>query len=562
MTHPGTDLPQDAPNGERDDTLTVFHGGTVVIAADRDGVPVTTTALAVRAGRVYAHGDAALALRGSADEVIDLAGGALTPGIGEGHAHPVLGALEAQGPEIRTAKDLDGILAAVRDWKAAHPDAAWIVGASYDATFAPGGHFDARWLDEVTGDTPTVLRSWDYHTVWVNSAALRAAGYTAETPDPPLGRIVRRDDAGSFGTPLGTLQESAANDLLANVVPPFDVAARVAAIEAATAMYAAQGTTWVQDAWVDPADVEPYLAAAAQQRLRVRVNLAQRVDPQLWRDQVTRFPEVRERVAAAGNDRLTAHTVKFFVDGVVESHTAAMLDPYTDRPDEQGLPNWDAESLIAAVSAFDALGFQVHLHAIGDRANRMALDAIEAAVSADRSRERHHVVAHISVLHPDDVARFASLDVIACFQPYWAQCDAVMQTLTIPHIGEDRESWQYLIGSVHRSGATVAFGSDWPVTTPDWRVALATAVDRRDVTDPASQPWLPAERVSPATAFAGYTQAFARLAQAPDRGTLDIGHVADLAWLDRNPIEIDAAAIPEIRVQGTWIAGSRVFSVD
>lgn len=554
------DTPAHTPNADDAAALgcTVFINGTVIVdpTGRPDGGAATSDAVAFAGGRVAALGADARALAEAATpaaEVVDLRGGVLAPAPGDGHAHPMLGGVEALGPAVREAADLQGILDAVAAWKAAHPDAAWIVGASYDATFAPGGLFDARWLDAVTGDTPTILRAWDYHTAWVNSAALAAGGITADTPDPELGRIVRRAD----GTPLGTLQEAAANDFLADVVPAFPLAARVDAIDRATRAYAAQGTTWVQDAWVEPGDLEVYRAAVAQDRLHTRVNLAFRADPSRWRDQVAEFAAARDEVRALGAERLTAETVKFFVDGVVEGHTAAMLEPYADRPDDRGLPNWTPAELAAAALAFDAEGFQLHLHAIGDAANRSALDALERVQRENAPRERHHVIAHVAVLAPQDVARFAELDVIANFEPYWAQCDAVMESLTIPHLGHDREGWQYLIGSVARSGATVSFGSDWPVTTLDWRPALATAIARRDPADPDAAAWLPDERVDAGTAYAAYTKGIARQALAPDRGTLAPGRAADAVWLSGDPLAVDPSEIPGLRVLGTWLAGRR-----
>lgn len=537
-------------------TLTVFTGGTVIIDPDRHGAPVYSQALAIAEGRVIAEGAEALAMADRPGaEVVNLAGGTLAPAPGDGHAHPILGGLEARGPRVREATDLAGILAAVADWKREHPDAEWIVGGSYDATVVPGGLFDAQWLDEVTGGTPTVLRAWDYHTAWVNSAALAAAGITANTPDPALGRIVRRGD----GTPLGTLQEAAANDFLARVAPPFSEDDRIAALEHATRDYAAQGTTWVQDAWVEPADVETYRRAAAEGRLHTRVNLAFRADPARWREQVAEFVALRDEVRALDNDRLTADTIKFFLDGVVESHTAAMLAPYADRPEERGLPNWADEDLEAAALAFDAAGFQLHLHAIGDAANRSALDALESVTAARADRERPHVIAHVAVLAPGDAERFARIGVIANFEPYWAQCDAVMRELTIPHLGHDREGWQYLIGTVLRSGATVTFGSDWPVTTKDWRPALSTAITRHSHLEPDAEPWLPGERIAAGPAYAAYTRGIATQAGTADRGTLEVGMVADAVWLSADPLRISPTEIPDVQVLGTWLAGEPTF---
>ncbi|MFD5601170.1 amidohydrolase [Leucobacter sp. NPDC058333] len=543
---------------------TVFVNGTVIVDPASASGAVTSEAVAFQGDRVVALGSEAQAIAAGAGSdpaltVIDLASGTLAPGIGDGHAHPLLGGIEALGPRVREAADLAGILAAVAEWKAAHPDAEWIVGASYDATFAEGGLFDARWLDEVTGDTPTILRAWDYHTAWVNSAALAAGGITAETPDPELGRIVRRDD----GSPLGTLQEAAANNFIADVVPAFTLDDRLDAIERATRGYAEQGTTWIQDAWVEAADLALYLEAAKQHRLHTRVNLAFRADPARWREQVAEFTAARESVRDLAHPRLSGETVKFFLDGVIESHTAALIEPYADRPTDRGLPNWSDVELGEAVRAFDAAGFQLHLHAIGDAANRSALDALESARAAGGSgADSHHVIAHVALLDPADVDRFAELDIIANFEPYWAQCDAVMRDLTIPHLGHSREGWQYLIGSVHRSGATVTFGSDWPVTTRDWRPALSTAITRHSHTEPGADAWLPDERVDAGTALAAYTAGIARQALATDRGTLAVGMVADAVWLSANPLAIAPEAIADLTVHGTWLAGEPTFHGD
>lgn len=538
---------------------TVFTGGTIIVNPAEQGHASTTHALAMSDGRVTALGEEALALKAATGATeIDLQGGTLAPAVGDGHCHPILGALEDNGPAVREATDLQGILDAVATYKSEHPEAAWIIGASYDATFTSGGLFDARWLDKVTGNTPTVLRAWDYHTIWVNSAALAAAHITADTPDPDLGRIMRRDD----GTPLGTLQESAANNFLSEIVPPRSLEERVAAIERATLQYAAQGTTWIQDAWVDHDDVEIYLQAAREDRLHTRVNLAFRADPHTWREQLPLFARQRETVQALGHPRLTADTIKFFLDGVIESRTAALLEPYTDAPSELGLPNWTDETLRTATAIVDAEGFQLHLHAIGDAANRSALDAIQEIVESgvDADHERRPVIAHVAMLHPDDVARFAELGVIANFEPFWAQCDAVMQSLTIPHIGESREDRQYRIGSLTRAGAHISFGSDWPVTTKDWRQAMSVAITRRSHEEPEVDSWLPAERVTAEDAYNAYARGNAFQAGADDRGTLAVGMTADLVWLSTNPLEGDPADIPSIEVLGTWLAGTETFS--
>jgi predicted amidohydrolase YtcJ len=316
--------------------------------------------------------------------------------------------------------------------------------------------FDARWLDEAVADRPVVLRAWDYHTLWVNSEALRRAGIDDATPDPALGRVVRRPD----GSAMGTLQEWGAVNLVLDVCPPRAPEDRVTAIEIATRTLAASGVTWVQDAWAEEPVVEDYLRAAAEDRLHCRVNLALLADPATGLDKAQRHAALRARVRAAGFPRLSAETIKLFVDGVVENHKAHMLAPYADRPDDRGLPNWTDAQLREAVAAYDVLGFQCHLHAIGDAAVRSALDAIEHAERANGPRDGRHVVAHLQVMGADDVARFARHGIIANFEPLWAHVDPAMEQLHLPRLGPRRSQRQYVIGEMLRSGAQVSFGSD------------------------------------------------------------------------------------------------------
>lgn len=536
--------------------LTVFLGGRILLDVTGQGVAVD--ALATSGGRVIATGNEAHELAAqNPGSVVELDGGVLAPAVGDGHAHPLNGGLEALGPDVRSATSVPQLLDAVAKWKADHPEADWIIGGSYDPTLAQGGVFEASWLDSVTGDTPAVLRSMDYHSVWVNSAALALAGISVDSDDPPLGKIVRN----GAGEPIGTLLEAAANDFLTDHVPDLPIESRVTALEQATLAFAAQGTTWVQDAWVETRDLEVYLTTARQDRLHARLNLALRADPARWQDQVSEFVAARREVEEVGHSRLTAHTVKFFVDGVIEAGTAAMNEPYSDDPDNKGIPNWTREELSAAATAFDAAGFQLHLHAIGDAANTFALDAIEAAASANGVSERPPVVAHVQLLSPRDVQRFTELRAIANFEPFWAKCDALMTDLTLPRIGHDRGEWLYVINTVVASGATVSFGSDWPVTTLDWRQAMATAITRSDPDHPQASALLPHESVSSAVAYAAYTQGIAAQIGGPFTGTLRLGDIADLVWLSGDPLETAAEELAELAVHGTWLAGARTWPV-
>lgn len=531
-------------------STTVFTGGTILSSyrADAD----EHTAVAVEDGRVIATGADALALRASAAETVDLLGGVLAPAFGDGHAHPLQAGMERLGPQVRSCASVDEIVACVKEWADVHPEQQWIYGASYDATLAPDGMFDARWLDAAVPDRPVVLRAWDYHTVWVNSEALRRAGIDASTPEPPLGRIPRRHD----GSPLGILQEPGAVDLLLPHEPGRTHEERVEALRRATAEYAELGIAWVQDAWVEPAEVEAYLEASTRGLLSTRVNLALRADPVRWRDQVPGFVEARRRVEELGDPLLTAGTVKVFVDGVIENHTAAMLADYTDTPGDRGLPNWDAAELTAAAVTFDKLGFQLHLHAIGDAAARTALDVFEAVESANGVRDRRPVIAHVQVVDPVDLPRFAALGVIANFEPLWAQLDPMMVALTLPRLGPERERLQYPIRTLLAS-ARVSFGSDWPVSSPDWRPGVATAVTRQTDDRVPEAGWTPAERIPLTDALEAYSSGVAHQAFAAARGELRPGSAPDLVWLDTDPRHVDPHDLRSVRVLGTWVAGVR-----
>src|SRR6195952_478796 len=392
---------------------------------------------------------------------VDLDGGFLMPSFGDGHAHPLLGGLEDVGPAVRPCTSVAEIVDAVRTYADAHPDEEGIVGASYDGSLADGGLFDARWLDEAVPDRPVALRAWDYHTMWVNSVALQRAGITPETPDPVLGEIPHRDD----GSVLGTLREWGAVDLITAVMPDRDENTRIAALGTAADYYLARGVTWVQDAWVAPGDVDTYIAAAQRDALRIRFNLALYADPRHLDTQLAQFAEASRRVRELASPLLTAQTVKFFADGVVENETGALLAPYCSGLHDHGMQVWEGDSLAHAVQAVDELGLQIHIHAIGDAAVRQALDAIQYAVETNGPRDRRPVIAHVQLVDDADLERFAALGVIPCMQPLWAQQDALMTVLTVPRLGRERADKQYRMRSLADSGAPLALGSDWPVSS-------------------------------------------------------------------------------------------------
>ncbi|RFA06921.1 amidohydrolase [Subtercola boreus] len=521
----------------------LFYGGTIRLDSTTD----TADELLVVDGVVAEAGTHV-----PAEAVtIDLEGGLLLPAFGDGHVHPLLAGRELAGPQLRDAASVNEIVRRVADWSE-NSWQPWLIGGSYDATIVDGGLFDARWLDAADRDRPIVLHSWDYHTVWVNTAALEAAGITSATADPASGRIARRPD----GSPLGTLIERPAIDLVLGRAPQPRIEDDVESIVWASERLAERGIAWAQEAWTELDQIPAWIAAGRSERLSVDFDLALRADPGLWPGQLGAI------VAAARSfddvEGLTARTIKFFVDGIIETHTAQMLECYHDAS-HRGIANWPPERLVDAVVECDRAGFDVHLHAIGDAAVRSAIDAAEAIRESLR-RGRRLTIAHAQVIDPEDLARLASLDVTICFQPQWAALDDVMAKLTLPRLGAEREL-QYRIRSALQAGARISFGSDWPVAAPDVISGIQTAVTRQNAEGQPSEGWYPAERISVHHALDAATAGVAY--QAGDektRGALGAGFRADLVWLDRDIREVAPERITEARVRGTWRRGERTYS--
>jgi hypothetical protein len=386
------------------------------------------------------------------------------------------------------------------------------------------------------------------------------AGITTDTPDPKDGRIERDSD----GEPQGTLHEGAM-DLVKRVVPATTQGELMEALRIAQAYLHSLGITAWQDAIVEPADLDAYLAVVDSGALTARVVGALWWDRARGVDQVRDLVAMRQRAADTGS-RFRAGTVKIMQDGVIENFTAAVLRPYLDAagdPTENaGLSFVDPAVLKEGITELDREGFQVHVHAIGERAVREALDAFEAASVNGRRDARHHI-AHIQVVHPDDVPRFAQLRVVANGQPYWACLDGQMRDLTIPFLGPERASWQYPFASLIRSGATLAFGSDWPVSTPDPLKEIQVAVTRAPDEDAEAATFLPDQRLSLGAALEAFTQGSAFVNHLDsDTGTIDVGKAGDIVVLDRNLFGVEPSDIGQARVLLTLIEGDPVYAAE
>lgn len=487
---------------------------------------------------------------------IDAEGRTLLPAFGEGHAHPQHAGLREQFAPVAMAQSVDEILHNLDEYARRHPEQEWIQGWGYDPTLAPDGQFDAHWIDTIIADRPVMLRATDYHTVWCNTRALELGGVSSLTGQPQDGEIVRRRD----GSPLGTLREWGATRYILDVVPPPTLTERTNALAWASTQFLEGGITWVQDAWVEKDELAAYLALA-NGGLGVRYNLGLRADPARYRDQVAEFRDVHDQIERLNDPFLTARTVKIFADGVLEAGTAAVLEPYHDCPHSQGIPNWSSEELIDAVARFDQARLQVHIHAIGDRAVRMALDAIEAARLSNPTWDRRPTIAHSQLIDPMDLDRFKSLGVIANFEPLWAQLDPLQTELTFPRIGVERANRQYPIASLLRRGAHISFGSDWPVSDFHPLAGIGVAVTRQNANGEPAMGWQPDERLSLDEALSAYTLGTAYQAFADEmRGTIAVGQVADLVLLDDDLPTADPSRLGAIRVMKTFLGGREVFS--
>ncbi|GAB3600777.1 amidohydrolase [Angustibacter peucedani] len=528
----------------------VLHSGVVF---DGERVVPGATAVVVADGRVVAVGpdDEVRAAAGPATEVVDLAGRLVLPGFTDAHAHPVQGGVERLGCDLTGARSAAEALDRVRQHAAAHPDLPWVVGAGWLKEHFAGGLPTAAELDTAVADRPVMIRDNSHHAVWVNTAALRAAGVTS----------------------AGTLHEEEM-DPVAALVPEPSLGEQVAGLVEAQSYLHSLGIIGWQDAIVgayaghpDPTDA--YLALAREGRLTARVVGA------LWwprgvgssgvADVVADLVARRARVAAALPDgRFRATSVKVMQDGVVESFTAGMTEPYLDaeggcRCGVTGLSYVDPEVLREATVSLARNGFQVHVHAIGDRAAREALDALEAALSdPDAVPDLRHHVAHLQVVDPREVARFALLGVTANLQALWACHEPAMDELNIPVLGAERAGWQYPFGDLARSGAHLAMGSDWPVSSPDPLAAIQVAVTRRELDRP-SPPLLPEQAIDVVTALAAYTRGSARVNHLDDGGRVAPGALADLVVLDRDVTQVPDDEIAGVQVDLTLVDGRPVW---
>ena len=520
--------------------------------ATMDGAIPFAEALAVRGGRVAALGTTAeiAALAGRGTPVIDGGGHLVLPGFQDTHIHlQDSGQDYSQNADLSDARTPDALVVSLARHASGHAR-PWACGTGWYSGIFHAGNLDRHLLDRAVPDRPCLIVASDGHNACLNTKGCEAVGLTADTADPRNGHFVRDAD----GTPTGMLYEDAIPWAEARMPPPTDEDFAEGVLWA-QALAHRNGITGVLDARVGERHVRVYRALDASGRLTLRTAATALVTasdtPESALERLSGFR------AAANGPRFKVHSAKFFLDGVVENRTAAMLAPYSDAAGGNAELMFAPDHIAALFTALDAARFQIHVHAIGDRAVRAALDGCAAARSVNGNWPSLHQIAHIQFLDPADLPRFRALGVMANVQPLWARDEPSVTDIAVPMVGNARSRWIYAFRSLLDAGAAMALSSDWGVSTLNPFEIIETAVTRQPPAREGSvPPFVPEERMTRAEAVAGYTISAAAAAwRSEETGTLGLGRCADFIVLDRDVFSCPVYDIGSTRVLMTAVGG-------
>jgi len=524
-------------------------------------------ALAVGDGKILAVGTdhQIAAYRGASTKVVDGKGRLVLPGFTDCHAHFLDGSFTLQQVNLDDAKTINEIVQRVKLYADAHPKDPWVLGRGWMyPVFGASGLPDKKYLDAILPGRPVYLESYDGHTWWANSKALEAAHITGDTPNPPGGEIVR-DPA--TGQPTGAVKEDAADAVVRRAIPEPSREAKLQAMRAGMKHANQFGVVRVHVPGSVYAHQDDLLSFDLLDDLRrsgeltLRFYLAYRLDPPEMSDrQQAEILQMRDRYH---DDWIAAGAAKFFLDGVIETHTAAMLAPYSNAPSLSGDLLWDAEKYRRLVAELDEHGIQVFTHAIGDRAIRVALDAYEAAAKKNGTKDARHRIEHIEDASAVDIPRFGRLGVIASMQPLHAYPDEDALKSWQPSVGAERAQRAWAWHGIQAAGGVLAFGSDWPIVTLSPWPGLQNAVTRETTEGQPKGGWIPAQRISLAEAIKGYTlnAAFAGHREKTE-GSLEPGKLADMIVVSQDVFKVDPLKIGETRVLLTMVGGHVVYRSD
>ena len=514
-------------------------------------------AVAVSDGRISWVGSDADAP--TARETIDARGRLVLPGFVDAHNHVRLGAV-GTAVVLSGARSLEEIRARIATFAGDHPSGEWIEGEGWNYSAVPGGIPSARDLDGVGGGRPAFLFSYDVHTVWMNREALERLGIVKGSGDVPFGRVVR----GADGEPTGFITDFAVMGLsrdgqsaLEGVLPSFSAERRYERLLESLDMAVRFGITTLVEPQNSVDDLPLFARARDEGALRSRLIAALFHPPGTTEADLDAFDEARR---AYDDDRLRVGPIKLYIDDVIEPRTAAMLEPYANRPGELGHLFWEPDAFTDLIVRLEERGFQTFTHATGDRGVRTVLDAVEHARRVNGPRDARHQIVHVECVHPDDLSRFAELGVVACMQPRHAAPEIVGEWRA--NVGPERWSSAFPWRSLHDAGATLAFSSDWNVAEMDPLVGIYTALTRASLD--GRERWTPEQRLDLATTIRAYTRgsAHANFAEA-DRGSITVNKHADLVMLSHDLFALeDPRAILDTRVEFTIVGGAVVASAD
>jgi len=525
-----------------------------------DGGADLAEAVAIRGNKVIRVGSnrEIQRLKRAQTVVVDARGGAVMPGFIDAHAHLISGGLSLDQISLGDAATVDEIKDTIRVWSEAHPERAWITGRGWYYQPFNGAMPTRQMLDALVPDRPAYLIAYDGHTGWANTKALKAAGITRRTKSPANGAIVKD----SRGEPTGALKE-AAMTLMTAAAPKPTEEDRLAAARAAIDEAHRFGITSVQDAGGAAGDLDLFDRLRKRKELTLRVYQALRADATLTEANLDELEQVRTRFA--DDPVLKTGAIKLIADGVIESHTAAMLEPYANRPAIKGDARFTPEQLNKVVAMLDKRGWQIMTHAIGDAAVRMSLDAYQSAAKANPAPERgrRHRIEHIETIDPADVPRFGKLGVVASFQPVHATPSPTPGDVWSVNIGEARASRGWMWNSIARSGGRLAFGSDWPVMTLDPLKGLHVAVTRATQDGLPEGGWIPSERLTLRRAIDAYTRdaAWASFDELR-KGVLARDMLADIVVLTDDIFSGPASRLTTTEVAVTIVDGKVVYRRD
>jgi len=517
-------------------------------------------AVAIHGSKIVAVGEDATIerMRGMGTKVINAGGKLVLPGFVDCHIHFLEGSLSLGHANLEGAKDVSEIQKRLRDYAAEHPGDDWILGQGWNyAMFGAETLPHKKYLDELFPNRPVLLVGYDGHTSWANSKALSLAGISRETPNPANGTIVRDPQTGEA---TGALKE-AAQHLVSKLVPEPTRAEKLLALRAGMRWANEHGITRVHSAGGDFEILDLFDEMRHRGDLNLRLYIAYFLDPPQLR------PKDLDAIEAAHkkfhDDWIDTGAVKFMVDGVVESHTAAMLEPYTDDPSLKGKPFWEAANYNAAVAELDKRGLQLFTHAIGDYGVRMALDAYENAEQHNHKHDHRPRIEHIETVTSADIPRFGKLGVIASMQPLHSYPDSDTLDVWAHNAGPDRASRAWAWKSIADGGGHLAFGSDWPVVTLNPWEGIQTAVTRQTAEGMPAGGFDPEQRLTAEQAIDGYTlgAAFAGRREKTE-GSLEVGKLADLIVISQNIFDINPHKIGATKVVTTILGGRVVYQAD